>query len=354
MSRRVHLCSFLLIVSVILSAGLGSPATGAVRSADQSGSGPHPSTTSLSRLAAELLDSTERLSALQRRVRGIGGVSGVTLLTVDRAYADLADGTERTPLQRRLSEALQGLATRLSSTSSRAEALRLQLEAFADRLDRDRRAVAQILISLRAQHAQDRSGRRLSTSGSMGLATHLLAATTRLGHQVSRLRVELYDVAEDVSRQRRGPVGELARALGPDTGGGIGLGLVFLVCPVDQPRSYSDDFGVLRTGGGYHPHMGNDILAPLGTPVRAPFPGSAVVASNGPGGLAVKVFGQRGFVYNAHLSRFGTLGAVEVGTVIGYVGNTGNAAGGPTHDHFEWHPGGGGAVDPYPYLNQVC
>ena len=115
--------------------------------------------------------------------------------------------------------------------------------------------------------------------------------------------------------------------------------------------------------------MGNDIMAPLGTPIYAPFAGRASSSNGGLGGLSVYVYGSQGFVFNAHLSRLGTLGSVSAGTVIGYVGNSGNAAGGPTHDHFEWHPHSipatpyvspygysviSGAIDPFPYLNQVC
>ncbi|HEX2088998.1 MAG TPA: peptidoglycan DD-metalloendopeptidase family protein [Actinomycetota bacterium] len=129
-------------------------------------------------------------------------------------------------------------------------------------------------------------------------------------------------------------------------------GTVFHVCPVDQPRAYTDDFGAPRSGG--RTHQGNDIFAPHGTPIRAPFPGTASQASNGLGGIAVKVYGEKGYVYNAHLSRIGTLGNVSAGTIIGYVGNTGNARGTSPHNHFEWHPGNGSAVSPYSYLNEVC
>ncbi len=157
----------------------------------------------------------------------------------------------------------------------------------------------------------------------------------------------------------------------PAAGGGGGTisGRPFQVCPVRGFVGYSDDFGAPRYGGGYHLHAGNDMFAGLGTPIVAPFSGTAADASNGLGGLSVKVYGPAGWVYNAHLSSMGKLGPVSAGDVIGYVGNTGDAAGTPPHDHFEWHPYSppadpwtspygvssvGDAVDPYPYLNQVC
>jgi peptidoglycan hydrolase CwlO-like protein len=159
---------------------------------------------------------------------------------------------------------------------------------------------------------------------------------------------------------------------GGDTGGGSGGTTTdhpFSNCPVDQPHAYGDSFGAPRYAGGYHPHAGNDIMAPEGTPIRATFDGVATADANGLGGNAVIVTGAEGWTYNAHMVSYGTLGSVSAGTVIGYVGNTGDAAGGPTHDHFEWHPNVipanpyrsvygytviNGAIDPYPYLNQVC
>jgi murein DD-endopeptidase MepM/ murein hydrolase activator NlpD len=128
-------------------------------------------------------------------------------------------------------------------------------------------------------------------------------------------------------------------------------GHLFQVCPVDRPRSYIDSFGFPRAG---HRHQGNDIMAPRGTPIRAPFDGTAKRSDSGPGGLGVYVYGKRGFVFNAHLSRLGKMGKVKAGDIVGYVGNSGNASGGSTHDHFEWHPQGGKAVSPFRFLNEAC
>ncbi len=130
----------------------------------------------------------------------------------------------------------------------------------------------------------------------------------------------------------------------------------FAVCPVQGPRAISDSFGIWvqrsEERGGDHVHQGNDISAPEGTPIVAPFDGTAVTSRNKLGGMAVNVYGEHGYVYNAHLSRYGQLGPVEKGDVIGYVGATGNAFG--PHDHFEWHPDNGPAADPYPFLMLVC
>ena len=129
---------------------------------------------------------------------------------------------------------------------------------------------------------------------------------------------------------------------------------IFRFCPVAGPVTVADNFGVLVDIPGVpkHIHQGNDMSAASGTPIVAPFDGKAVATGNELGGLAVDVYGPLGHVYNAHLSSYAALGDVKAGTVIGYVGTTGDAT--SPHDHFEWHPNDGAAVDPNPYLAAVC
>jgi murein DD-endopeptidase MepM/ murein hydrolase activator NlpD len=167
---------------------------------------------------------------------------------------------------------------------------------------------------------------------------------------------EKYDEAKNLVSQLEARLQqELLAQFGIVSGPPLSADGPFYFCPVDPPRSYIDDFGFPRVG---HTHQGNDIFAPLGTPIRAPFAGTAEESSNSLGGLSVHVYasGNADYVYNAHLSGYaGVDGAqVQPGDVIGYVGTSGNAAGTPPHDHFEYHPGGGGAISPYLYLNEVC
>lgn len=155
---------------------------------------------------------------------------------------------------------------------------------------------------------------------------------------------------------------QLAALTGPANG-------LFKYCPVGSPRAISNDFGAPRYDGGFHLHMGDDILSVNGTPIYAPFSGTASSASDPLGGLDVYVYGPQGYVFNAHLSSLSSNsnGPVSAGTVIGYVGQSGDAAG--PHDHFEWHPKVipqnwpkspygysviDGAINPYPLLVQAC
>ncbi len=102
-------------------------------------------------------------------------------------------------------------------------------------------------------------------------------------------------------------------------------------------------------------HQGVDLYAPRFAPVLAPVPGVVSPFPNDLGGVAFHLYGDDGNrYYGAHLQALTRTGRVGAGAVIGLVGDSGDAAGGPPHLHFELHPGGGPAADPYPALAPSC
>jgi len=127
------------------------------------------------------------------------------------------------------------------------------------------------------------------------------------------------------------------------------------VFPVKGAVSYTDTFGAYRADMPAHRHEGNDIFARQGTPIVAVLAGTIRYSTTGIGGNNAHLTDARGdYFYYAHMVRFAaglhSGDHVERGQVIGYVGETGDAAGTSPHCHFEIHPDGGPAVDPYPYL----
>ena len=133
-----------------------------------------------------------------------------------------------------------------------------------------------------------------------------------------------------------------------------------LAFPVAADYSFVDTFLAPRMAGtpDVHRHQGIDIFAPLGTPLVAVERGLVVrVGEVRLGGLRLWLIGESGAqYYYAHLSAFADITEgqfVETGTVLGYVGNTGNARSTPHHVHFQVHPGGGTAVNAYPLLVQL-
>jgi murein DD-endopeptidase MepM/ murein hydrolase activator NlpD len=140
----------------------------------------------------------------------------------------------------------------------------------------------------------------------------------------------------------------------PPAGGPRVIGSGPWVCPVQGPRAFTNDWGQPRSGG--RRHQGTDILSPRGTPIVANVSGTVSPHNSGLGGISYYLRGDDGNTYfGTHLDRLsGASGRVSAGTVIGFNGNSGNARGGPTHLHFEIHPGGGGPVNPYPTVARYC
>jgi murein DD-endopeptidase MepM/ murein hydrolase activator NlpD len=125
------------------------------------------------------------------------------------------------------------------------------------------------------------------------------------------------------------------------------------VCPVQGALAFTNDWGQPRSEG--RTHKGTDVFAAHGTPTVAIVSGTVSDASGGLGGISVDLKGDDGTrYYYAHLAAIALTGRVEAGEVIGAVGDTGNAAGGAPHLHFQLHPGGGEPVNPYPTLKVLC
>jgi murein DD-endopeptidase MepM/ murein hydrolase activator NlpD len=103
-------------------------------------------------------------------------------------------------------------------------------------------------------------------------------------------------------------------------------------------------------------HRGTDIFAPEGTPVFAVAFGNARATEDPKGGTVLYLTSTDGTVYYyAHLAEY--VGSyprnVQAGEILATVGTTGNAQGKAPHLHFEIHPKGKEAIDPYPELLKV-
>jgi murein DD-endopeptidase MepM/ murein hydrolase activator NlpD len=291
----------------------------------------------LAETRTQLDEARDRYEALRvkldRRAREafMGGSSGtISVLLQSASFAELSDRlefvNELTAADSDLALAVNNLGVQLEQEAQQQEALRAEQ--------------AKALAKLRNEQSR--------------LESHL-ASQQALYDEILAEEREAEQLVDELGRQYRKEQAAAAaaaaateRAASP-TGGGS----PFSACPVPG-GAISDDFGAPRYGGGYHAHEGNDIFAPQGTPIHAPFDGSASGANNTLGGISVIVTGSQGYVYNAHMSGTAKLGSVQAGDVIGYVGTTGDAQGTSPHNHFEWHPGNGAAVDPHPYLLQVC
>ncbi len=126
-----------------------------------------------------------------------------------------------------------------------------------------------------------------------------------------------------------------------------------LACPVAGAVSFVDSWGAPRAG---HTHQGVDMMAAYGTPIVAITSGTITYAAyDGSGGNMIFLSGDDGnaYWYMHNQENLVSGGHVSTGEQIATLGDTGNAAGTP-HLHFEYHPGGGAAVNPYPLVAGLC
>jgi len=127
-------------------------------------------------------------------------------------------------------------------------------------------------------------------------------------------------------------------------------------CPVGPVHSFTDTWHAPRSGG--RKHQGTDVFAPYGSPAYAVLDGVIDKwGSGGLGGISLWLRADNGdrFYYAHNVSNVARVGErVRAGQLIAYVGTTGNAATTPPHIHFEAHPGGAGARNPYPWLRALC
>jgi len=188
--------------------------------------------------------------------------------------------------------------------------------------------------------------------GTLGLASGVLLAAAMVSMALLRAAF---------------PIMALPTASAPGTAPltALPLGAASLEFPVltREAVRVEDSFEAARAGGA-RAHHAVDIMAPRFTPVRAVADGTvARLASGGAGGLVVYQYDATGAwcFYYAHLQTYAAGlregQPVRRGTVIGYVGTTGNAPESAPHLHFavyqlrernQWW--GGQAVNPYPLL----
>ncbi len=225
-----------------------------------------------------------------------------------------------------------------------------------DRLGSDLEAAVSELTQIRDKQETFTADQEQAMSAALtayeGLSDRCKQAQSDYEAEQARLRAE-----EEARKQREAAAQERASSGG--SGGGSGGGTVSgIICPFTPGRTqFTNSWGAPRSGG--RSHKGVDMMAPWDEPIYAVASGTVTTGNYGLGGKIIWLTSDTGSAfYYAHLNGFavGSGTRVSKGDLIGYNGNSGNAAGASPHVHFQIHPGGrsSGAVNPYNTVAAVC
>jgi peptidoglycan LD-endopeptidase LytH len=275
----------------------------------------------LARARDKIIDLQAQLALRAQAAYKLGPTNAWQLLLEAQSFSEFSD---RLVYLDRLAQDDADLATRVAVL---AEELRRQEDRLA-RLEQEQ------------QHAFDEAERQKQI------------IYDRLD-QAQALREEFED---QLAAEQAAAAAAAAATSGSASGGAPGsigtvTGQALQACPAPG-TSFTDTFGAPRSGG--RTHAGVDMMGPYGSPVYAALPGSVSHSSSELGGNQAYVYSSGGtYTFYAHLQGYSDAsGSVAAGTLIGYIGDTGNAAGTP-HLHFEYHPNGV-LVNPTPYVAAVC
>jgi murein DD-endopeptidase MepM/ murein hydrolase activator NlpD len=273
-----------------------------------------------------------RLRALARRRAveayiGRDGLEGAGAFVFEGG--DPLDEVRRDKLLARTKERDDAQVDALVALERDLAAQRTELEA---RRAEQERAVEQVKVEQATVQSQLRDAQTAVT---------LLEEQLRREEEAQKARELAAAVAREASNRNNGK---------DYSGAFVSTGII---CPVRGAVSFVDSWHAPRHQGL---HMGVDLMAARGTPDVALVSGDVEFRSGGLSGLGAYLHGDDGnLYYYFHLSAYeGGPRHVAQGEVIGYVGNTGDAQYTAPHTHFEIHPGGGAAVNPYPSVAAVC
>lgn len=307
----------------------------------------------LTALQNELADNTVTVGALQDQVSAVAVnayvTGGISFLSVLSDSDDLMDTSRRATFLSRVAQADDETVNRLEVANADMADRQIQLTEAKEEQ-------AALLVTLNAERDQvnaaladaqdayeiledeieaERKAAILAAEKAQAEA-EAQAAAARAAQQAAAQRAQ-----NQAQQQAQAPA--VTRA---PVGG--------FICPVAGATNFRDTWGAARSGG--RRHQGTDMYAAKGTPLVAVVSGTIRTRSGGLGGIAIWLTADNGDTYYyAHLNSLnGGNRRVSQGENIGTVGNSGNARGGPDHLHFEWHPGGGAASNPFPRLNAAC
>jgi murein DD-endopeptidase MepM/ murein hydrolase activator NlpD len=293
------------------------------------------------RLAAEVARIEQRLAGVEHQQAGMRALAtrGAVALymhdsTVDwlSGFGDGGEGALQSARRAKLIggvNELAGAAVRNLADSAR------QIDEDRRRL-KDRRHEQEVALGQLNSERQLASG-RFSAFEATERDQQRQADADRRRAEADRRRAEAAarKPVQRASRSDSPPLDRLATPLG-------------FICPLNGPFKWGDLWGAGRG------HKGVDMLAPRGTENVAVVPGTFETRFWGGGGLTLFLMGDDGnsYVYMHLLRVVGEPRHVETGEVIGLTGASGNAS--AYHTHFEVHPRGEEAADPYPLLVSHC